>query len=126
MQALNYHNNYHKTIVSSIIEKLDEDEVKVFLGTFKKLLKSLKNKSELLKPLPITDFPINTKVSVVEIKGTPIIQDYFMDRGVGHYCTLEVLEGKDSNNVALKKDDGTILEVNILDAKNIIVVKVED
>lgn len=126
MQALNYHNNYHKSIVSSITEKLDEDEVKIFLGTFKKLLKSLKNKSELLKPLPITDFPINTKVSVIEIKGTPIIQDYFMDRGVGHYSTLEVLEGKDSNNVALKKDDGTILEVNILDAKNIIVVKVED
>lgn len=126
MQALDYHNNYHKMITLSIIEKLEEKEVREFLGTFKKLLKNLKNKTEFLKPLPITDFPVGSRVSVVEIKGTPIIQDYFLDRGIGHYSIIEVLKSKDENNVALKKDDGTILEVNLLDAKNIIVVKAED
>ena len=126
MQALDYHNNYHKMITLSIIEKLEEKEVREFLGTFKKLLKNLKNKTEFLKPLPVTDFPVGSRVSVVEINGTPIIQDYFLDRGIGHYSIIEVLKSKDENNVALKKDDGTILEVNLLDAKNIIVVKAED
>ncbi|WP_300328689.1 MarR family winged helix-turn-helix transcriptional regulator [Fusobacterium sp.] len=126
IQALDYHNNYHKMITLSITEKLTEEEVETFLKTFNKLLANLRNKTEFLKPLPITEFPVNSRVSVAEIKGTPIIQDYFLDRGIAHYSTIEVLPGKDSNNVALKKEDGTILEVNVLDAKNIIVVKAED
>ncbi|MGL6154094.1 MAG: MarR family winged helix-turn-helix transcriptional regulator, partial [Cetobacterium sp.] len=77
------------------------------------------------KPVPITEFPVNATVSVVEIKGTPIVLDYFYNNGIEHYSILTVLPSEFDDKIVLKRDDGSILEINILDAKNIIGVKVE-
>ncbi len=126
VQALTYHDTYHKNIISSIIDKLDDKEVESFVKTFDILLKNLKNKSELLKPLPLTELEIGAKLSIVEIKGTPIVQDYFSSRGIEHYTIIELAKSKSKNNIIIKKEDGVSLDLNVLDAKNIIAVKVED
>lgn len=125
MEALNYHNNYHKMIVSNITENIDTADLKHFLKVFEQLLENLKNKSEFLKALPVTDFELKERVSIVEIKGTPIVQDYFRNHGIEHYTCVEIVKPSESDKVALKKDDGTVLEINILDAKNLIGIKAE-
>lgn len=126
IEALNYHNNYHKMIVSNITENIDKDDLEHFLKIFEKILENLKGQYEFLKPLPITEFNCNEKVSIVEIKGTPIVLDYFREHGIEHYSVLEIAETKDMDKIALKKADGTVLEINILDAKNLIGIKAED
>ena len=126
IEALNYHNNYHKMIVSNITENIDKDDLERFLKIFEKILENLKGQYEFLKPLPITEFNCNEKVSIVEIKGTPIVLDYFREHGIEHYSVLEIAETKDMDKIALKKADGTVLEINILDAKNLIGIKAED
>ena len=126
LEALNYHNNCHKMIVTNITENIDKQDLEHFLKTFEKILANLKNKSEFLKPLPVTEFEPKDKVSIVEIKGTPIIQEYFASHGVNQYTVLEIKKSKDPDKTALKKEDGTILELNILDAKNLIGIKAEN
>lgn len=126
IEALNYHNNYHKMIVSNITENIDKDDLEHFLKIFEKILENLKGQYEFLKPLPITEFNCNEKVSIVEIKGTPIVLDYFREHGIEHYSVLEIAETKEMDKIALKKADGTVLEINILDAKNLIGIKAED
>ena len=113
-------------IVTNITENIDKDDLEHFLRTFEKILSNLKNKSEFLKPLPITEFDIKEKVSIVEIKGTPIVQEYFTAHGIDPYTVLEIVKTKDPDKVALKKEDGEILELNILDAKNLIGIKAEN
>ena len=125
-EALNYHNNYHKMILSNITENIDEKDLTHFLDTFERILENLRTKSEFLKPLMITDFDVKDKVSIVEIKGTPIVQDYFRNHGIEHYTVVEIVKTKEMDKIALKKADGNILEVNILDAKNLIALKVEN
>ncbi|WP_426709269.1 MarR family winged helix-turn-helix transcriptional regulator [Cetobacterium sp. SF1] len=125
LEALNYHNNYHKQIITNITENIDSKDLEHFLGVFETILKNLEDKTEFFKPVPITEFPINSTVSVVEIKGTPIVLDYFYNNGIEHYSILTVLPSEFDDKIVLKRDDGSILEINILDAKNIIGVKVE-
>lgn len=124
-KALEYHNDYHKKIMSTITENISEKDLDSFLMTFEKLLSNLKDKSKFLKPSSITDFPIGSKVAVVEIKGSPIIQDYFMGNGINTYSDLFIEDIKENEKIAIKKENGKILVLNALDAKNIIVVRKE-
>nr|WP_307774556.1 MarR family winged helix-turn-helix transcriptional regulator [uncultured Cetobacterium sp.] len=126
LEALSYHNNYHKNIISTITENIPEKDLEQFTNTFEVILKNLKNKTEFFKPQSVIEFPIDTLVSITEVKGTPIIQDYFSNNGIEHYTTVKIIESKEKDRVALEKEDGSILEVNILDAKNVIGIKVED
>lgn len=125
-KALEYHNNYHKKIMKTITENINENDLNIFLETFEKILENLKNKSKFLKPSSIINFPIGSKVSVIEIKGTPIVQDYFMGNGINSCNDLIIENIKENEKIILKKEDGKLLELNVLDAKNIIVVRKEN
>ena len=126
IEALNYHNNYHKMIVANITENIDQNDLEHFLKVFEKILENLKGQYEFLKPLPITEFNRGEKVSIIEIKGTPIVIDYFREHGIEQYTVLEIAETKEIDKIALKNADGTVLEINIFDAKNLIAIKAED
>lgn len=126
LEALNYHNNYHKMIVKSITENIPKDDLENFLNTFEKILENLKGQYEFLKPLPITEFDFKEKVSVVDIKGTPIVQKYFAEHGIDQYNVLEISKSEDADKIAVKRFDGSIFEINILDAKNLICIKAEE
>ncbi|MGF6905987.1 MarR family winged helix-turn-helix transcriptional regulator [Fusobacterium sp. PH5-44] len=121
--ALAYHDSYHEMIMSSITEKVPEKELKVFMEVYGKMLNSLKNESGYFRPLVITDFPVGAMVSIVEIKGTPIVQNYFADHGIKNFSILEVMEADADGIFNLKKPDGQILKLNVLDAKNLVGVK---
>lgn len=125
LEALNYHNNYHKTIVSNITENIDENDLEKFLNVFETILENLKEQYGLLKPMPITEFETKEKVSIVEIKGTPIIFDYFREHGIEQYTVLQIEKKSKSDKITLKKVDGSTLEVDVLDAKNLIGIRAD-
>lgn len=123
-EALNYHRNYHNMIMSSITKNIDTKDIEIFVGVFEKILKNLREKIDYFKPNPITDFPKNYLVSIIDIKGTPIIRAFFVDHGIEIYSTIKII----SNNMktlTVEKEDGSCLEINALDAKNLIAVKKE-
>ena len=121
--ALTYHNNYHKMIMSSITENIPQEELEHFISVFEIILASLKEKTNDFRPLVITDFPVGSKVSIVEIKGTPIVQNYFASHGVENFTVLEIVESDNSDNFILKKNNGELLVLDVLDAKNLIGIK---
>ncbi len=123
-EALGYHNNYHNMIISSITKSIDPKDMDTFLNVFEAILKNLRNKIEYFKPDPITEFPKNSIVNIVEIKGTPIIKDFFKGKGIEVYSTLKITK----NNlrvVTVELEDNSTFEINSLDAKNLIAVKKE-
>lgn len=121
--ALTYHNNYHKMIMSSITENIPKEELEHFISVFEIILDSLKKKTNDFRPLVITDFPVGSRVSIVEIKGTPIVQNYFASHGVENFTVIEIMESDNKDNFILKKNDGELLVLDILDAKNLIGIK---
>ena len=123
-EALGYHNNYHNMIISSITKSIPTQDMDTFLGVFEVILKNLKNKIEYFKPDSITEFPKNSVVNIVEIKGSPIIKDFFKGKGIDVYNTLKVVK----NNlrvVTVELEDGSTFEINSLDAKNLVAIKKE-
>lgn len=123
-EALGYHNNYHNMIISSITKSIDPKDMETFLNVFEAILKNLRNKIEYFKPDSITEFPKNSIVNIVEIKGTPIIKDFFKGKGIDVYSTLKITK----NNlrvVTVELEDSSTFEINSLDAKNLIAVKKE-
>lgn len=123
-EALGYHNNYHNMIISSITKSVPAQDMEIFLGVFEMILKNLKNKIEYFKPDAITEFPKNSVVNIVEIKGSPIIKDFFKGKGIDVYNTLKVVK----NNlrvVTVELEDGSTFEINSLDAKNLVAIKKE-
>ncbi|MCI5724658.1 MULTISPECIES: MarR family winged helix-turn-helix transcriptional regulator [Fusobacterium] len=123
--ALTYHNNYHKMIMASITENIPGKDLEKFVETFEVILNALRNKTDYFKPMTITDFPEKTKVSIVEIKGTPIVQNYFASHGIENFTILRVLRSEDKSQFTIQKENGEILTLDILDAKNLIGVKAD-
>jgi len=123
IDALAYHDSYHEMIMSSITENIPDDELKSFTDVYESMLNSLKNESGYFRPMVITEFPVGTKVSIVEIKGTPIVQNFFSDHGIKNFSILEVLESNEKESFAIKTPKKKMLKLNILDAKNLVGVK---
>lgn len=123
--ALTYHNNYHKMIMASITENIPTKDLEKFVETFEVILDALRNKTDYFKPMTVTDFPEGTKVSVVEIKGTPIVQNYFANHGIENFTILRILKSEDKSQFTIQKEDGEILVLDTLDAKNLIGVKAD-
>lgn len=124
-KALQYHNNYHKMIMSSITENIADKELTHFIETFEVILDSLKEKTSYFKPLCIVDFALGEKVSIVDIKGTPIIQEYFANHGIENFSIVEIMESPNEDTLKIKSPDGQTVLLDILDAKNLIGIKAE-
>ena len=116
---------YHKMIMSTLTEDIADKDLTHFIEVFEVILNALRGKTDYFKPLLITEFPVGTKVSVVEIKGTPIVQNFFASHGIENFTVLEIMENNDKDNFILKKTDGDLLVLDILDAKNLIGIKNE-
>ena len=112
-------------IMSTLTEDIADKDLTHFIEVFEVILNALRGKTDYFKPLLITEFPVGTKVSVVEIKGTPIVQNFFASHGIENFTVLEIMESNDKDNFILKKADGDLLVLDILDAKNLIGIKNE-
>ncbi len=124
-KALTYHNNYHKMIMSSITENIADKDLSHFIEIFELILGALQEKTDYFKPLTIVDFNIGDKVSVVEIKGTPIVQNYFAGHGIENFSVVEILPSPSRDIFVIKSPNGEIVELDILDAKNLIGIKAD-
>lgn len=125
IDALNYHNNYHRMIMSSITETIPEKDLEHFVKIFEVILDSLKAKTDYFKPMIITEFATGTKVSIVEIKGTPIVQNYFASHGIENFTLVTIKENKDKAYFSIEKHNGEVLTLDTLDAKNLIAIKAD-
>lgn len=125
IKALAYHNSYHKMIMSSITENIKGKDLDHFISVFEAILEALRSKTDYFKPLPVSDFEDGAKISVVEIKGTPIVQNYFASQGIENFTVVTVRKGNDKSRIELEKQDKSKLQLDILDAKNLIGIKAD-
>lgn len=124
-KALTYHNNYHKMIMSSITENIADKDLSHFIEIFELILGALQEKTDYFKPLTIVDFNEGERVSIVEIKGTPIVQNYFAGHGIENFSIVEIMKPTSKENFVIKSPTGEIIELDILDAKNLIGIKAD-
>ena len=124
-KALTYHNNYHKMIMSSITENIADKDLSHFIEIFELILGALQEKTDYFRPLTIVDFNKGERVSIVEIKGTPIVQNYFAGHGIENFSIVEIMKPTSKENFVIKSPTGEIIELDILDAKNLIGIKAD-
>lgn len=124
-KALTYHNNYHKMIMSSITENIADKDLSHFIEIFELILGALQEKTDYFRPLTIVDFNEGERVSIVEIKGTPIVQNYFAGHGIENFSIVEIMKPTSKENFIIKSPTGEIIELDILDAKNLIGIKAD-
>ncbi|AVQ20115.1 MULTISPECIES: MarR family winged helix-turn-helix transcriptional regulator [Fusobacterium] len=124
-KALTYHNNYHKMIMSSITENIADKDLSHFIEIFELILGALQEKTDYFRPLTIVDFNEGERVSIVEIKGTPIVQNYFAGHGIENFSIVEIMKPTSKENFVIKSPTGEIIELDILDAKNLIGIKAD-
>ena len=124
-KALTYHNNYHKMIMSSITENIADKDLSHFIEIFELILGALQEKTDYFRPLTIVDFNEGERVSIVEIKGTPIVQNYFAGHGIENFSIVEIMKPNSKENFVIKSPTGEIIELDILDAKNLIGIKAD-
>lgn len=124
-KALTYHNNYHKMIMSSITENIADKDLSHFIEIFELILGALQEKTDYFRPLTIVDFNEGERVSIVEIKGTPIVQNYFAGHGIENFSIVEIMKPTSNENFVIKSPTGEIIELDILDAKNLIGIKAD-
>lgn len=124
-KALTYHNNYHKMIMSSITENIADKDLSHFIEIFELILGALQEKTDYFRPLTIVDFNEGERVSIVEIKGTPIVQNYFAGHGIENFSIVEIMKPTSKENFVIKSPTGEVIELDILDAKNLIGIKAD-
>lgn len=124
-KALAYHNNYHKMIMSSITENIADKDLSHFIEIFELILGALQEKTDYFKPLTIVDFNIGERVSIVEIKGTPIVQNFFAGHGIENFSVVEIMESSTKDSFVIKSPTGETVVLDILDAKNLIGIKAD-
>lgn len=124
-KALTYHNNYHKMIMSSITENIADKDLSHFIEIFELILGALQEKTDYFRPLTIVDFNEGERVSIVEIKGTPIVQNYFAGHGIENFSIVEIMKPTSKENFVIKSPTGEIIKLDILDAKNLVGIKAD-
>ena len=120
--ALTYHNNFHKMIILSITKNIDTENLEIFTTVFNKILENLKNQVEFFKPDVITNFLEGDFVSVLDVKGTPVIKNFFAGMGIKLYTELKIISNL-HRVITIKTPEDKIIEINTIDAKNLVVVK---
>jgi Fe2+ transport system protein FeoA len=109
-------------IISSITKNIDTENLEIFTKVFNEILTNLKNQVEFFKPDIINNFSEGDRVSVLDIKGTPVIKNFFAGMGIKLYTELEIISNS-QRTITIKTPKNEVVEINTIDAKNLIVVK---
>ena len=109
----------------AILENIADKDLSHFIEIFELILGALEQKTDYFRPLTIVDFNVGEKVSIVEIKGTPIVQNYFAGHGIENFSIVEIMKTSSNENFVIKAPTGEIIELDILDAKNLIGIKAD-
>ena len=94
LEALKYHDLFHKTIIAKITKDLSNGELEEFSSIFGKLLKNLNTQLDFISPQLINQFPKNTTVKIIEIKGSKGMRSFYRESAINE-GTIATLLNKD-------------------------------
>lgn len=123
LEALKYHDLFHKTIIAKITKDLSNGELEEFSSIFGKLLKNLNTQLDFISPQLINQFPKNTTVKVIEIKGSKGMRSFYRENAINE-GTIATLLNKDKAYLKLEIE-GKEIELDIADSKNLVAVNYE-
>ena len=121
IDALNYHNSFHKNIIAEITKNLSEKELESFVEVFGKILKNTEKLTEFMNPMPVTLYEADTLLEICEIKGSTGVKSFFTSIGLRE--GLEVKLISKTEFIVTLSFDSKIQEFDIVDAKYISAVK---
>lgn len=119
--ALNYHGNFHSTILEKITENIPKEELKAFVTTFETIVNSLETVKKDIQPESILTFEEGDTVQVSSIKGSVAIRKYLNEKGVLIKSLIKIINIDRFLITMLVDGDEKIL--NVEDAGNIMVRK---
>lgn len=119
--ALNYHGNFHSTILEKITENIPKEELKAFVATFETILNNLEVIKKDIQPESILTFEEGDTVQVSSIKGSVAIRKYLNEKGVLIKSLIKIINIDKFLITMLVDGDEKIL--NVEDAENIMVRK---
>ena len=119
--ALNYHGNFHSTILEKITENIPKEELKAFVTTFETILNNLEVIKKDIQPESILTFEEGDTVQVSSIKGSVTIRKYLNEKGVLIKSLIKIINIDKFLITMLVDGDEKIL--NVEDAENIMVRK---
>ena len=119
--ALNYHGNFHSTILEKITENIPKEELKAFVTTFETILNNLEVIKKDIQPESILTFEEGDTVQVSSIKGSVAIRKYLNEKGVLIKSLIKIINIDKFLITMLVDGDEKIL--NVEDAENIMVRK---
>ena len=123
LEALKYHDLFHKTIIAKITKDLSNGELEEFSSIFGKLLKNLNTQLDFISPQLINQFPKNTTVNIIEIKGSKGMRSFYRENAINE-GTIATLLNKDKAYLKLEIE-GKEIELDIADSKNLVAVNYE-
>ncbi len=119
--ALNYHGNFHSTILEKITENIPKEELKAFVTTFETIVNNLEAVKKDIQPESILTFEEGDTVQVSSIKGSVAIRKYLNEKGVLIKSLIKIINIDRFLITMLVDGDEKIL--NVEDAGNIMVRK---
>ena len=119
--ALNYHGNFHSTILEKITENIPKEELKAFVTTFETIVNNLEAVKKDIQPESILTFEEGDTVQVSSIKGSVAIRKYLNEKGVLIKSLIKIINIDKFLITMLVDGDEKIL--NVEDAENIMVRK---
>lgn len=119
--ALNYHGNFHSTILEKITENIPKEELKAFVTTFETIVNNLETVKKDIQPESILTFEEGDTVQVSSIKGSVAIRKYLNEKGVLIKSLIKIINIDKFLITMLVDGDEKIL--NVEDAENIMVRK---
>ena len=119
--ALNYHGNFHSTILEKITDDIPKEKLDTFVEVFETIMKNLDKVKKDIQPESILNFKKGDLVQVSSIKGSTAIRKYLNEKGVVIKSLIKILNiDKYLINMIVDGDEKVL---NVEDAENIMVRK---
>ena len=119
--ALNYHGNFHSTILERITDDIPKEKLDTFVEVFETIMENLDKVKKDIQPESILNFEKGDLVQVSSIKGSTAIRKYLNEKGVVIKSLIKILNiDKYLINMIVDGDEKVL---NVEDAENIMVRK---
>lgn len=119
--ALNYHGNFHSTILERITDDIPKEKLDTFVEVFETIMENLDKVKKDIQPESILSFEKGDLVQVSSIKGSTVIRKYLNEKGVMIKSLIKIVN-IDKYLITMVVD-GDEKVLNVEDAENIMVRK---
>jgi len=119
--ALNYHGNFHSTILERITDDIPKEKLDTFVEVFETIMENLDKVKKDIQLESILSFEKGDLVQVSSIKGSTAIRKYLNEKGVMIKSLIKIVN-IDKYLITMVVD-GDEKVLNVEDAENIMVRK---